>query len=424
MMPLHRPVIERVVTQHAEDAAVLRATRATLVRSPHVELHRLARHDERLYAHLDGLQVAGDEGHRIAQTALESPGVGEIFVVAATAIERQDRAQVDRLLALVGVVPDAERALASACGWVSPASLRGLIAELLASSDATQRWLGIAACALHRVDPGAVLALAIEHPSDLLRARALQAAGELGRVDLLEACLSRMDEGDAACRYRAAASALLLGGGMRAARALQTLAQEPGPFSRQALQLLLLHADLAQARALVRELIARQAPPRLVIEATGWAGDVQAVPWLIQQMADPLHARVAGEAFTLLTGADLARLDLEGPAPEMVEGGPTEDADDDNIDLDPDESLPWPAVARVQAWWEAHRSRLPAGTRCFMGGAADEAHCQGVLREGAQRQRAIAALLLRLMRPESVLFNVAAPAPRQQRLLGLPVKVS
>ena len=192
MMPLHRPVIERVVTQHAEDAADLRATRATLVRSPHVELHRLARHDERLYAHLDGLQVAGDEGYRIAQTALESPGVGEIFVVAATAIERQDRAQVDRLLALVGVVPDAERALASACGWVAPTSLRGLIAELLASSDATQRRLGIAACALHRVDPGAVLSPLIEQSSDLLRARALQAAGELGRVDLLEACLSRI----------------------------------------------------------------------------------------------------------------------------------------------------------------------------------------------------------------------------------------
>jgi hypothetical protein len=32
--------------------------------------------------------------------------------------------------------------------------------------------------------------------------------------------------------------------------------------------------------------------------------------------------------------------------------------------------------------------------------------------------------LLALMRPGSVLFDVAAPAPRQQRLLGLPVKVS
>jgi hypothetical protein len=28
-----------------------------------------------------------------------------------------------------------------------------------------------------------------------------------------------------------------------------------------------------------------------------------------------------------------------------------------------------------------------------------------------------------LMRPGSVLFNIAAPAPRQQRLLGLPVRV-
>ena len=424
MTSLRRHVIERVVLQHAEDAAALRATRTTLVRSPQVELDRLAHPDERLYAHLDGLRVAGDDGYRMAQTALEFPGVGEIFVVAVSALERQDRAQFERLLALVGVVPDAERALASACGWVSPASLRGLIAELLASSDATQRWLGVAACALHRVDPGAVLGTTIEDPNDLLRARALHAAGQVSRVDLLEACVSRMDEGDAACRYRAATSALLLGGGMRAARALQTIVQKPGPFSRQALQLLLLHADPAQARALVRELIARQAPARLVIEATGWAGDVQAVPWLIQQMAEPRQARVAGEAFTLLTGADLARLDLEGPSPETVEVGPTEDADDDNVDLDPDENLPWPGVARVHAWWDANRSRLPAGTRCLMGAAADEAQCQKVLRESAQRQRAIAAVLLKLMHPESVLFNVAAPAPRQQRLLGLPVKVS
>ncbi len=75
MTPLRRPIIERIVLQHVEDAAALRATRATSVRAPHVELHLLARHDERLYAHLDGLQVAGDEGHRIAQTALESPSI-------------------------------------------------------------------------------------------------------------------------------------------------------------------------------------------------------------------------------------------------------------------------------------------------------------------------------------------------------------
>jgi uncharacterized protein (TIGR02270 family) len=205
---------------------------------------------------------------------------------------------------------------------------------------------------------------------------------------------------------------------------LQTIAQEYGAFSRQALQFPLLQADLAQARALVRGLVASHSPTRLVIEASGWAGDVQVVPWLIQQMTDLRLARVAGEGFTLLTGADLALLDLEGPTPENVEGGPTEEADDDNVALDEDESLLWPGVAKVQAWWEANRSRLPTGTRCFMGAAADEAHCQHVLCTGAQRQRAAAALLLVLMRPGSMLFNIAAPAPRQQRLLGLPVRVT
>jgi len=423
-MPLKRPFIPAVVSQHVEEAASLRAVRSVLVRAPHVELLQLGRADERLHAHLDGLLVAGDDGYRLAQTALETPGVGQLFAVAVTAIGRHDRAQVDRLLALVGVVPDAARALATACGWVSPASLRGLIADLLGSADVTRRWLGVAACALHRVDPGAVLASAIEDTSGLLRAQALQAAGQVGRVDLLEACISCADDADPSARFRAAASALQLGGGVRAARVLQTIAQERGAFSRQALRLLLLQTDLPQARAEVRELLARQAPMHLVIQATGWAGDVQTVPWLIQQMVDPPQARVAGEAFSLLTGADLARLDLEGPAPDTVEGGPTEEAHDDSIALDEDEGLPWPDVARVQVWWEVNRPRMPTGTRCLMGAAADEAHCQHVLRTGGQRQRAVAAILLLLMRPGGMLFNVAAPAPRQQRLLGLPVKVS
>jgi hypothetical protein len=53
-----------------------------------------------------------------------------------------------------------------------------------------------------------------------------------------------------------------------------------------------------------------------------------------------------------------------------------------------------------------------------MGSAADKAQCQRVLREGTQRQRAVAALLLVLAQPGSVLFNIAAPAWRQQRWLS------
>jgi uncharacterized protein (TIGR02270 family) len=421
--------VPTVLLQHLADAAALRAQRGVAVAAPHVELRRLARLDERLYAHLDGLAVAGDAGWRLAQEALETPGVGQIFTLAVLAIERHDRAQLDRLLSLVGVVPDAERALASAVGWVSGSSLRGLTAPLLASPKPLERWIGIVACALHRVDPGPALAAAIHDGDARLAERALRAAGELGRVDLLDDGLARIGDDAAALRRAALASAVLLGDRRRALPALTELAVGRDPAAPDALlRLALLAAEPAAARDLVRQLIARGAPCRTAIRATGWAGDLRAVPWLIQQMDDKVTARVAGEAFSLLTGADLALLDLERKppteAPTEAPGAPTDRPDDDRVALDEDESLPWPDSARVQAWWAQQAGRSPGAPRVFMGAEPGEAHCRQVLCTGGQRQRAAAALWLTLMKPGTPLFNTAAPAPRQQRLLGLPQRVT
>ena len=419
-MPLQRPIIPAIVSQHLEDAASLRSVRSVLVRAPHVKLLQLGRADERLLAHLDGLSVAGDEGYAMAQAALEVPGVGQLFVVAALALERRDTAQIDRLLALLPALPEASRALASAFGWVSPPLLRGLTARLLASPDPGARRLGIASCALHSVDPGPALAAGIAHPDSALRATALGSAARVGRVDLLGDCIDHLGDDDPTCRFAAGAAAVLLGDRQRGAEALQTLALAKDFSALAALQLHLLAADPGKARQLVRQLAAQGTALRTTIQAAGWAGDVQAVPWLIQQMADDRQARVAGEAFSFLTGADLALLDLERKPPENVEGGPTEnpDDDDDNVALDEDESLPWPDGAKVHAWWKSHASELPQGERCFVGGVADTAHCMHLLATATQRQRHAAALMLCLMRPGTPLFNVAAPAHRQRRQLA------
>lgn len=393
--------------------------------APHVELKRLARLDERLYAHLDGLAVAGEAGWRLAQQGLEVPGVGQLFTLAVLAIERRDRAQIDRLLSLVGVVPDAESGLASAFGWVSGSSLRGLTAPLLASSQPLERWIGIVACALHRVDPGPALAAALHDADARLAERALRAAGELGRVDLLDDCLARIADDAPALRHAAVASAVLLGERRRALPALTEVAAAPDPAPTDALlRLALLAADPAAARDLVRELIAQGAPRRTTIRATGWAGDLRAVPWLIQQMDDDSTARAAGEAFSMLTGADLALLDLERKPPADAPAGPTDRPEDDHVGLDEDESLPWPDGTRIKAWWAQQAGRMTGATHVFMGAEPGAAHCGEVLRTGGQRQRAVAALLLSLAKPGTPMFNIAAPAPRQQRLLGLPQRVT
>ena len=86
MLAASRQPVAIVVQQHAEDAAVLRHTRSVLVRAPHAKLLHLARIDERIAAHVDGLAVAGDDGAVLCDAALETPGVGEVFAAAVGAI--------------------------------------------------------------------------------------------------------------------------------------------------------------------------------------------------------------------------------------------------------------------------------------------------------------------------------------------------
>lgn len=418
MTSAERPILPGVVTQHLEEANALRTIRTVLVRAPHVTLFQLARADERLAAHLDGLSVAGGFGTELSQASLQAPDVGAVFVSAVLAIEHRNTAHISHLLTLLDPVPDAARALSSAFGWVSPGLLRGLTAPLLASESPSASWLGIATCAQHRVDPGLPLGTAIEQADARLRPRALRAAGELGRVDLLPACLAHLQDESASVSLAAAWSAALLGDRSAAVGPLRALALLSGPNQLEALALSLFTADADAARGLVKQLAADGAPLRTLIKAASWSGDVQVVPWLFKQMEDDANARLAGEAFSFITGVDLAWLDLERKPPETVLGGPNDDPNDDNVALDEDESLPWPDLPKLTAWWHKNSAQFPAGTRLFAGAPPTTNHCFKVLKEHTQRRRMAAALYMSLLKPGSVLFNCAAPTRRQERLLA------
>jgi uncharacterized protein (TIGR02270 family) len=406
-----------VVQQHAEEAAILRHIRSVLVRAPHVRLHQLRRLDDRIAAHLDGLAVAGECGSRLCDAALEQPGKGEVFAATVRALEDKDAARLERLFALAGAAPEARNGLLSAFGWVSAQQLQGIVRDLLVAGDALRREVGIAACAMHRVDPGRALESAVDDADTLLRARALRVAGECGRRDLLAACLKAAGGEDETCRFWGAASAVLLGDRERGVAALQEFTRGPSPFREAALQLLLKVVDPADAHGFLRELAQDPANMRALIQGAGVAGDPHYVPWLIGRMGEPALTRLAGEAFSFITGLDLAYLDLERKPPEGVEVGPTDNPEDENVAMDADDSLPWPDPVGIQAWWEANKSRFAPGVRHFMGAPVNRDSCENVLREGFQRQRIAAALHLSLLQPGRPLFPTAAPAWRQKRWL-------
>ena len=155
-----------------------------------------------------------------------------------------------------------------------------------------------------------------------------------------------------------------------------------------------------------------------LIRGSGLAGNPAYATWLIGHMDRRDMARIAGEAFTLITGADLSAKGSTEALQRTSRSGPSDDPDDPNVDKDDDDGLPWPDGQRVRSWWDADGQSIEKGTRYFMGAPVTREHCIEVLKNGYQRQRILAAHYLCLLDPGTPLFNTSAPAWRQQRLLA------
>jgi len=407
-----------VLRQHVEDAAILHASRTALTRAAHVKLLHLRRFDRRLEAHLDGVAVAGHDAWPVLEESLELPSSGRLFTIAIRAIEEHDTQQLERLLALSQAMPEARAGLPSAFGWVEAAQLRGIVADMLRSQNPLARWVGVTASALHRVDPGLVSGGCLEDTDALVRARGWRAAGELGKRELLARTTSALDDDDEMCRFWAAWSALLLGGGESALRVLTNTAIAPGPLRARAFHLALQAMNMPVSQAWLRSLAPDPGNLRWLVRGAGLVGDPVYVPWLIGHMNNNSLARLAGEAFSMITGIDLAWLDLDRRPPEDAEPGPNDDPNDSNIEMDEDDGLPWPDQNLVQTWWDANSHRFKPGVRYFMGEPLNQANCVRVLKDGFQRQRIAAAFYLSLLNPGTPLFEWRAPARRQERLLS------
>jgi uncharacterized protein (TIGR02270 family) len=419
--PMHTQskVIPVVIEQHAEETAFHWLLRDAAVCAPHYSLDDLANLDNRLDAHIDGLRIAGEAAWEICQEQLGWEEAGEVFASAILAFESGNEPRMQAVLEVGRASRELSRGLISALGWLPYQQAEKHIQQLVTAESSDLRRIGIASYAVHRRDPGQSLIDALSASDLLLKARVLSAVGQLGRVDLLPLVRSSLAADDDMCRFAAAWSAALLGD-MNAVASLKSIAELNVPYREQAADIALRRMDLRDAHGWQRELAQTPDHIRLAVISAGVIGDPMSIPWLFEQMTIPEVARLAGEAFTMLTGVDIAYEDLEGEWPQGFEAGPTENPEDDNVEMDPDENLPWPNPELVQRWWGHHRGQFQAGTRYLIGQPIGLQWLQQVLRIGRQRQRAAAALELAIRLPGQPLFEVRAPGFRQQQILRRP----
>lgn len=410
-------IIEPVISQHAEDASFLWLQRNAAVNEPHYSLADLTKLDNRVEANIDGLRIAGDAGWAICKQALAWEEAGEFYTAAVLAFESGDKNRIKDVLDSGALQPELARGIISALGWIPLNLAKPHIEELLSSESASLRRIGLSACAIHRIDPGEELIKSLNDSDSLLRARALKAIGELGKVDLFS--FTQIDSiEEEKCRFYAARSSLLLGTNYSIAD-LMAIATSNSNYCEEATMLAVKKMENFAALNWIRELAASIEFRRLSCLAIGAVGDPVLIPTLFEFMSDNKLARIAGEAVSTITGVDIAYEDLEGEWPQGFETGPNDNPKDDNVDMDRDEDVPWPDPELLVKWWEKNKSAFSNGTRYLMGKPISSEWLQHVLRTARQRQRRAAAIELAILNPSQPLFEVRAPGFIQKQKLGL-----
>jgi uncharacterized protein (TIGR02270 family) len=408
-------IIPLVLEQHVEETAFLWLLRDIGVRAPHYKRWELARRDDRLAGHLDGLRVAGDDGWRIARKELEDHREpGEFFGAAVLAFESGNQAQIRDIIETSAGDRMNLRPIVSALGWLDdPTAGPDHALQLIHSDLPAARLVGVAGATILRVVSAPVLSKALTDKDPTVVARGARAVGELGATSFAPMLRPMLGSKDLPTRFWAAWSLALAAGDSSAVAELRSIALIEPRFRRRAADMAVRRGDPRTTKAWLPGLEATPGGKRLVLQSLGALGDPDAVPRLLDAMKDPPVARVAGEAFAMITGVHISYDELEGTPPEGFEAGPTEDPADENVAMDTDEHLYWPDPVKCGRWWAANSTRFTAGTRYVCGKPMSPDALRAVLRDGYQRQRAAAALELAIREPGKPLYEVRAPGFRQ-----------
>jgi uncharacterized protein (TIGR02270 family) len=169
--------------------------------------------------------------------------------------------------------------------------------------------------------------------------------------------------------------------------------------------------DLQTARNWYSSLLRQKDKLRLAAIGAGVIGDPAAVDDLISLMQDAQVARSAGEAFSVITGADLLKESLTVDAPEGIAEEPIKNADS---------GLLWPSQNGIKEWWRKRKGEFRPGVRYFNGHEMTTESLRDVLRNGTQTRRTAAALNLAVLEPSRPIFDTGERGDRQLARLKTP----
>ncbi len=400
-----------IYEQYVDNASFLWVLRSNAVNQPHYYSSDILELDQRIEAQLDGLMTSIDTAWPICLEALELEEPGEVFTAAVVAFRSHDMEKIQHVVEVGLTNAEVTKGLISALGWLPGKLVHGWIKKFLTSKDLNHKYLAIAACSVRRDNPEEYLNQILEREDCRqhipLYARSLRLIGELRRLDLMPHLEVAITSEEEQVRFWAIWSAIMLGK-HELVKQLEPFVFNSGPYQIKAINIAFRVLPVEQGRSWISTLAKTEGHERNVVKATVILGNPQAVNWLIAKMKDESLAKLAGEAFSLITGIDLEQHQLIDESHSKQQIDSDEDMDDESVDLDQDENLPWPDHEKVKNLWMNHGRNFIAGKRYCLGKILSNEHLKSRLSESHQRHRQAICLELSLIDSGISMLNYKA----------------
>ncbi len=382
-------VLKDVWEEHLDEAGFQWAQWERALRSPDFNLEETAAREERLLAHLEGLEEVGALD-AVVRPALDSEADERGFA-ALYALLSLGHVE-EGLNRFHEAPPEVRSALRRALELSEAARLGPVLAERLMRADAPSPADALEVLTARQEAPVELLVRYSTHPDPRTRLAALRGMlplPEHGVREHLPSLFASHDE-----NIREAAMEVGLAAGMRIAwRACQDAVRARAEPAREAMVLLALGGDETDTMVLV-DALSTEGLRAQALWALGFSGRVPAMEACLEYLEVPAVARLAAEAFSAMTG-----LRIEGghalPEGEQPEGAPTSPEDQEDLDADlvprPEGDLPWPHVSAVRDWWGRNRSRFTKGLRYLQGKPFSGPVLQEALASSSMRRRHVLA---------------------------------
>lgn len=342
------PVLPDIIEEHFDELDFLWEHRETNVFTRDWTLEDLAEHEERAEAHLDGLRLAELHAVDLADERLAGEETFAALAAALVLLESgwaEARARISEALRSAGT--GAFHGIRIALRHRAVDGFVETLEDLLDGEDPVRGAGAWDVLAFHRRPVGARVDRLLTAEDPEARALALGAAGRAG-VLAADEVAAAMAVADPAVRRAALEAAARVGMPNLLPYCRDAAAREIDP-DPEAVAFLGVLGDFADVAAL-HKVLGRRALAAAAIGAFGAMGRVEAVPLLIELMADDELGVTATEAYRRITAAPDVEREKPFPPPEVAEGE------------DEDEALP-PDPLKARADWEKRGPQMTSDVR-------------------------------------------------------------